>query len=113
MISYKDKLLFLSFKKILTTYLNFIESELNEECGSLSKYKNSILTTLSPPDYEYACHMFDDMLYQNKQFKQLINNINSEMLYFHSSVDFSLSLTSDDSINEISLTHLKKIKSLL
>ena len=79
MISYKDKLLFLAFKKIMTFYLHFIETELNEESLSLELSKSNISTKLSTQDQKYACLLYDDMLFHNNQFKHLIKKLDSEI----------------------------------
>lgn len=113
MLSYKDKLLFLSFKKILTVYLHLMETELNDEANSLKSYRNSVPITLSPSEQKYVCNIYDEMLLQNNQFKQLITSMAYEISYFYSTYDFSFSPISIDFSNDLSIIYLKKIASLI
>lgn len=113
MLSYKDKLLFLSFQKTITTYISFIENELNIEAQSLYESKNCIPSSLSTYDKQYAHSLYDSMLSQNKEFKKILQNINSELSFFYTAQDFSLQLNPYDNIAEISSYHLNEIRSRL
>lgn len=113
MISYKDKLLFLSFKKILTAYLHLVETELTKEKESLEIAKKNIPLTLPTTDKMYACKIYDDMLSQNNCFKQLVKNIDCEIAHFYSTTDFTFSITSIDDSSELSYMHLKNLSFLI
>lgn len=113
MISYKDKLLFLSFKKNLTAYLHLVETELTKEKESLEISKRNIPITLPTPDKMYACKIYDDMLSQNNRFKQLVKNIDYEISHFYSTTDFTFSITSIDDSSELSYMHLKELEFLI
>jgi len=113
MISYKDKLLFLSFKKILTAYLYLVETELTKEKESLEIAKKNIPLTLPMTDKMYACKIYDDMLSQNNCFKELVKNIDREIAHFYSTTDFTFSITSVDDSSELSYMHLKNLSFLI
>lgn len=113
MISYKDKLLFLSFKKILTAYLHLVETELTKEKESLEISKNNIPITLPTTDKMYACKTYDDMLSQNNRFKKLVKKVDCEISYFYSTTDFTFSITSIDDSSELSYMHLKELAFLI
>lgn len=113
MISYKDKLLFLSFKMILTAYLHLVETELSKENESLKITKNNIPITLPPTDKMYAYKIYDDMLSQNNRFKQLVKKIDYEISHFYSTTDFTLSIASVDNSSELSYLHLKELAFLI
>ncbi len=113
MISYKDKLLLLSFKKISNAYLHLIETELSKESKSLEAYKNTIPDSLSNTDKIYTCQIYNDMISQNHEFVHLIKKMNFEISQFYSAKDLLFSLPSVDTSNELSQLHLKKVSSLI
>ena len=86
-----------------------VETELTKEKESLEIAKKNIPITLPTMDKMYACKIYDDMLAQNNRFKQLIKNIDCEIVHFYSTTDFTFSITSVDNSSELSYMHLKDL----